>query len=207
MDHLWTRLGVQLAWSYCPSKRICMRGCRKRRKLNFFFTGDLQDEPTTGMDPKARRFLWNCIADIVKDGRSVVLTSHRLFNWYIHFCTCYVHIVAMQLYLQDFQLVPIFCDRHYSTYWADIASHCYCMYAVKCTDSQWTSRFTYVFFVIMAPSLLTSRYCTIPQIRTEQPSFSMKIILSVAINYDVETGRNVSSVYSSKFFLKKIVSL
>jgi ABC-type branched-subunit amino acid transport system ATPase component len=36
-----------------------------------------QDEPTTGMDPKARRFLWNCIADIVKDGRSVVLTSHR----------------------------------------------------------------------------------------------------------------------------------
>jgi len=29
------------------------------------------------MDPKARRFLWNCIIDIVKDGRSVVLTSHR----------------------------------------------------------------------------------------------------------------------------------
>jgi len=37
----------------------------------------MQDEPTTGMDPKARRFLWNCIIDIVKDGRSVVLTSHR----------------------------------------------------------------------------------------------------------------------------------
>jgi len=38
---------------------------------------DIQDEPTTGMDPKARRFLWNCIIDIVKDGCSVVLTSHR----------------------------------------------------------------------------------------------------------------------------------
>lgn len=30
------------------------------------------------MDPKARRFLWNCALSIVKEGRSVVLTSHRL---------------------------------------------------------------------------------------------------------------------------------
>ena len=37
----------------------------------------IQDEPTTGMDPKARRFLWNLILDIIKTGRSVVLTSHR----------------------------------------------------------------------------------------------------------------------------------
>ena len=37
-----------------------------------------QDEPTTGMDPKARRFLWNCILKIVKEGRSVVLTSHSM---------------------------------------------------------------------------------------------------------------------------------
>ena len=35
------------------------------------------DEPTTGMDPKARRFLWNCINRVVKSGCSVVLTSHR----------------------------------------------------------------------------------------------------------------------------------
>ncbi|MGH0117824.1 UNVERIFIED_CONTAM: hypothetical protein FKN15_039995 [Acipenser sinensis] len=35
------------------------------------------DEPTTGMDPKARRALWNCILGIIKEGRSVVLTSHR----------------------------------------------------------------------------------------------------------------------------------
>lgn len=37
----------------------------------------LQDEPTTGMDPKARRFLWNCALSVIKEGRSVVLTSHR----------------------------------------------------------------------------------------------------------------------------------
>lgn len=29
------------------------------------------------MDPKARRFLWNLILDVIKTGRSVVLTSHR----------------------------------------------------------------------------------------------------------------------------------
>ncbi|XP_077355005.1 phospholipid-transporting ATPase ABCA1 [Festucalex cinctus] len=36
------------------------------------------DEPTTGMDPKARRFLWDCILSVVKEGRSVVLTSHSM---------------------------------------------------------------------------------------------------------------------------------
>ncbi|KAJ8385274.1 hypothetical protein AAFF_G00191510 [Aldrovandia affinis] len=36
------------------------------------------DEPTTGMDPKARRALWTCIHSIIKEGRSVVLTSHSM---------------------------------------------------------------------------------------------------------------------------------
>ncbi|XP_049752159.1 ATP-binding cassette sub-family A member 2 isoform X4 [Elephas maximus indicus] len=36
------------------------------------------DEPTTGMDPKARRFLWNLVLDLIKTGRSVVLTSHSM---------------------------------------------------------------------------------------------------------------------------------
>lgn len=36
-----------------------------------------QDEPTTGMDPGARRFLWNSLLAMVQEGRSVVLTSHR----------------------------------------------------------------------------------------------------------------------------------
>ncbi|XP_076975466.1 retinal-specific phospholipid-transporting ATPase ABCA4 [Tamandua tetradactyla] len=37
----------------------------------------LLDEPTTGMDPQARRMLWNTIMSIIKEGRAVVLTSHR----------------------------------------------------------------------------------------------------------------------------------
>ncbi|XP_077864040.1 phospholipid-transporting ATPase ABCA1-like [Saccoglossus kowalevskii] len=36
------------------------------------------DEPTTGMDPKAKRFLWKCINSILKEGRSVILTSHSM---------------------------------------------------------------------------------------------------------------------------------
>lgn len=38
----------------------------------------IQDEPTSGMDPKARRFLWSCIQDIIKGGGCVILTSHSM---------------------------------------------------------------------------------------------------------------------------------
>ena len=37
----------------------------------------LLDEPTSGMDPIARRFLWDIIKSVVRSGRSVILTSHR----------------------------------------------------------------------------------------------------------------------------------
>nr|XP_035141708.2 phospholipid-transporting ATPase ABCA7 isoform X4 [Callithrix jacchus] len=36
------------------------------------------DEPTTGMDPSARRFLWNSLLAVVREGRSVILTSHSM---------------------------------------------------------------------------------------------------------------------------------
>ncbi|XP_053179119.1 phospholipid-transporting ATPase ABCA1 [Scomber japonicus] len=36
------------------------------------------DEPTTGMDPKAKRFLWDCILSVTQEGRAVVLTSHSM---------------------------------------------------------------------------------------------------------------------------------
>ncbi|XP_055285240.1 phospholipid-transporting ATPase ABCA7 isoform X3 [Moschus berezovskii] len=36
------------------------------------------DEPTTGMDPGARRFLWNSLLAVVREGRSVILTSHSM---------------------------------------------------------------------------------------------------------------------------------
>ncbi|NXU59615.1 ABCA1 protein, partial [Turnix velox] len=30
------------------------------------------------MDPRARRFLWDCILSVIREGRSVVLTSHSM---------------------------------------------------------------------------------------------------------------------------------
>ncbi|KAK3732015.1 hypothetical protein QZH41_016886 [Actinostola sp. cb2023] len=36
------------------------------------------DEPTSGMDPVARRFLWDSLSHVMKGGRSIVLTSHSM---------------------------------------------------------------------------------------------------------------------------------
>lgn len=36
------------------------------------------DEPTTGLDPQARRNLWNLIRDIQKKGVTVILTTHYM---------------------------------------------------------------------------------------------------------------------------------
>eukprot|EP01134_Creolimax_fragrantissima_P001244 CFRG1244T1 len=36
------------------------------------------DEPTTGMDPAAKRFLWNTLNDVRSQGRALVLTSHSM---------------------------------------------------------------------------------------------------------------------------------
>ena len=36
------------------------------------------DEPTTGLDPQARRNLWDLIQDIRKVGTTVILTTHYM---------------------------------------------------------------------------------------------------------------------------------
>merc|ERR1719373_1356322 len=36
------------------------------------------DEPTSGMDPGARRFLWNTVLEMIRGGQSVILTSHSM---------------------------------------------------------------------------------------------------------------------------------
>jgi ATP-binding cassette subfamily A (ABC1) protein 1 len=38
----------------------------------------LLDEPTTGMDPNARRFLWQVIRSLTQNGHSIILTSHSM---------------------------------------------------------------------------------------------------------------------------------
>ncbi len=36
------------------------------------------DEPSTGLDPQARRNLWNLVNDIKKEGKTIVLTTHYM---------------------------------------------------------------------------------------------------------------------------------
>ncbi|MGH8908205.1 MAG: ABC transporter ATP-binding protein [Egibacteraceae bacterium] len=38
----------------------------------------LLDEPTTGMDPEARRFTWDVLSQLVEEGATVLLTTHYL---------------------------------------------------------------------------------------------------------------------------------
>ena len=38
----------------------------------------LQDEPTSGVDPSARQFLWTVVRRLVEAGQSVLLTTHSM---------------------------------------------------------------------------------------------------------------------------------
>jgi len=57
-------------------------GQRQRLSVALALIGDPElvflDEPTTGMDPAARRALWDIIANLRSEGRSVLLTTHYM---------------------------------------------------------------------------------------------------------------------------------
>ncbi|XP_043833752.1 phospholipid-transporting ATPase ABCA7 isoform X4 [Dromiciops gliroides] len=76
---------AQSHMGYCPQFDAITELLTGREHLEFFSRlrgvpeGEVaQDEPTTGMDPRARRFLWNSVLGVIKEGRSVVLTSHSM---------------------------------------------------------------------------------------------------------------------------------
>jgi ABC-type multidrug transport system ATPase subunit len=47
------------------------------------------DEPTSGVDPVARRNMWSVLTSVQKSGQSIVLTSHR--------CACHNKLVGSRL--------------------------------------------------------------------------------------------------------------
>ncbi|PRD32326.1 UNVERIFIED_CONTAM: ATP-binding cassette sub-family A member 2 [Trichonephila clavipes] len=87
---------VQQFIGYCPQFDALYDELTAREHLILYsrFRGipikeEEKDEPTTGMDPYTRRFLWNLIIELVQSGHSVVLTSHRyvLIFICIRFCS------------------------------------------------------------------------------------------------------------------------
>lgn len=65
-------------------KRVKNLSGGNKRKLSTAITliGDpaviYLDEPTTGMDPGAKRFLWNALCKIRDSGKCIILTSHSM---------------------------------------------------------------------------------------------------------------------------------
>ncbi|XP_060072042.1 uncharacterized protein LOC132551915 [Ylistrum balloti] len=57
-------------------------GMKRKLSIAIALLGDPQvvflDEPTTGMDPVAKRLVWNCLMTCVKNQQAVVLTSHSM---------------------------------------------------------------------------------------------------------------------------------
>jgi ABC-2 type transport system ATP-binding protein len=57
-------------------------GMRRRLDLAMTLVGDPQviflDEPTTGLDPRSRRTMWQLIRDLVADGTTIFLTTQYL---------------------------------------------------------------------------------------------------------------------------------
>merc|ERR1712126_79699 len=55
-----------------------------KRKLSYAMAmvGDpkivLMDEPSTGMGPQSKRFVWDCIQESFKDNRGAILTTHSM---------------------------------------------------------------------------------------------------------------------------------
>ncbi|CAL8072882.1 unnamed protein product [Orchesella dallaii] len=84
IDRLVDVLGANLLFSEHIEKPCGTYSGGNKRKLStaLALVGNppivFLDEPTTGMDPVARRHLWNTISNIREAGTSVVLTSHSM---------------------------------------------------------------------------------------------------------------------------------
>ena len=80
VDSLISRMGLEL---YADKPSYSYSGGTKRKlSAALALLGDpsvvLLDEPTTGMDPGSRRFLWDLIIDLRRENRLVILTSHSM---------------------------------------------------------------------------------------------------------------------------------
>ena len=59
----------------------------------------LLDEPSSGMDPGARRKLWNVLSQVRASGRTLILTSHRWVT--VSGTTCFTLLLTRRCDLID----------------------------------------------------------------------------------------------------------
>ena len=74
VSFILTQLTYSLTYHSLSLIRSFTLSCSLLPLLFLFF----QDEPTSGVDPRARQFLWKIVHDIVKGGQTVVLTTHSM---------------------------------------------------------------------------------------------------------------------------------
>ena len=83
---------------------VCSGGNKRKLSTAVALIGEspvvFLDEPTTGMDPVARRLLWDTLSQVRASGRTLVLTSHR----YMYSCSDITQVRGRQCFLFGVQL-------------------------------------------------------------------------------------------------------
>lgn len=107
IEEITNKLGSELGFSKHIDKKVGAFSGGNKRKLStaLALLGDpsliFLDEPTTGMDPSAKRQLWNMINKVRNSGRSIVLTSHSMEECEA-LCTKLAIMVSTGNYLSTF---------------------------------------------------------------------------------------------------------
>ena len=74
--------GLHIEEHASKASRDCSGGTKRKLNYGIAMVGDpkivLLDEPSTGMDPQSKRFVWNTISSSFRAGRGAILTTHSM---------------------------------------------------------------------------------------------------------------------------------
>ena len=85
-------------------------GNKRKLSIAIALIGDspivILDEPTTGIDPVARRLIWDMLAKVRSQGRSLILTSHRSVT-HLSIMDGLINCGHLMLTQQNLILIPV----------------------------------------------------------------------------------------------------